>query len=354
LYEVIRSDSWRHGGGSGEQEVTRVSVPVPLTLATGTYDHLADLRTGDVRVEGVELTYLNLPILEIFHRFIRYREWDASEMSMAKYCSLVSQGDDSLTAIPVFPSRMHRHGSIWVRGEDGPADPSELSGRGIGVPEWAQTAGVYARGILTHEYDLPLESVRWYQASAYRPGRAEKVDLKLPAGVELTVVSDRTLEQMLLDKTIDAIISSEPPKGFLDGSGAVRRLFPDPKPLEKAFWEKTGVYPIMHVICLTRSAFEKNPWIAMNLLEACEQGKKSALHRLRTLRASSYPLPWAMYAAEEAAALFPDGDYWPYGIEGNRTNLETFLQYTLEQGVTHRQLTPEELFPEEVQTRTIV
>ena len=331
-----------------------MSVPVPLTLATGDYEHFADLRTGRVKVEGVDLTYLHLPGLEIFHRFIKYREWDASEMSMAKYSSLVSQGDDSLTAIPVFPSRMHRHGSIWVRGEDGPTDPSELNGKGIGVPEWAQTAGVYARGILTHEFDLPLESVQWHQASAYRPGRAEKVDLKLPADVELTVVGDRTLEQMLMDKTIDAIISSEPPKGFLNGSGAVRRLFPEPKPLEKAFWQKTGVYPIMHVICLTRSAFEKNPWIAMNLLDAFEAAKRNAVHRLRTLRRSSLPLPWAMYAAEEAAELFPDGDYWPYGIEGNRATLETFLQYTFEQGVTHRLLTPEELFPEEVQSRTIV
>jgi 4,5-dihydroxyphthalate decarboxylase len=110
----------------------------------------------------------------------------------------------------------------------------------------------------------------------------------------------------------------------------------------------------MHVICLTRSAFEKNPWIAMNLLEAFETAKRNSVHRLRTLRRSSLPLPWAMYAAEEAAELFPDGDYWPYGIEGNRATLETFLQYTFEQGVTHRLLTPEELFPEEVQSRTIV
>jgi 4,5-dihydroxyphthalate decarboxylase len=326
---------------------------IPLTLAISEYDHMADLVSGRVPVEGVDLTCLTLSGLEIFHRFIKYREWDVSEMSMAKYTSLVSQGDDTITALPVFPSRMFRHSCIWVR-PDGPTHPDQLAGGRIGVTEWAQTAGVYSRGLLMDEYGLELDSVKWFQAAAYELGRAEKVELNLPSGVEYTPLTDRTLEQLLLDGDLDAIISSEPPMGFLDGSGRIRRLFADPMPLEQAYWRKTGVYPIMHTVCVRTEVLEANPWIAMNLLTAFEASKTAAIARLRSLRKSSVPLPWAPYYVDQIADLFPAGDYWPYGIEANRRTLETFLRYTYEQGVTHRAVEVEELFPAEVRTRVKV
>ena len=158
---------------------------VPLTLATGEYDHFADLKNGRVPVEGIDLTCLTLRVEEIFFRFIVYRDFDVSEVSLAKYAAMISQGDRSLTAIPVFPSRVPRHSSIYVR-RDGPVKtPADLSGRRVGVPEWAQTAAVYSRGLLAHQYGLDLAAAEWIQAGVDQPGRVEKVKLKFPDGIPL-------------------------------------------------------------------------------------------------------------------------------------------------------------------------
>ncbi|MGH9103839.1 MAG: 4,5-dihydroxyphthalate decarboxylase, partial [Acidimicrobiales bacterium] len=182
-----------------------------LTLAISDYDHVRDLTSGAVRPEGIELTCLDLPIEEIFFRFINYREWHLSEMSFAKYLSIRASGDTSLSAIPVFPSRVCRHSSIFVR-PDGPSAPKELAGARIGLPEWSQTAAVYSRSLLVHEWGIPLSEVEWFQAGVNQPGRTEKVALHLPEGVRLTQVPDRCLDEMLHAGEIDAMFSAHPPE----------------------------------------------------------------------------------------------------------------------------------------------
>ncbi len=140
---------------------------------------------GRVPVEGVDLTCLNLQIEEIFFRQFNYRDFDVSEVSMGKYCSLVSQGNSPLVAIPVFPSRVPRHSSIYIR-RDGPVkSPADLAGKRIGIPEWAQTAAVYSRGLLQHQYGIDLASIQWIQAGVDQPGRLEKVKLNLPPGIDV-------------------------------------------------------------------------------------------------------------------------------------------------------------------------
>src|SRR6478752_2961111 len=156
---------------------------LPLTIAVSRYDHVTDVLTGAVPVEGIDLNPLDLPLHDIFFRFIHFKDFDVAELSMAKYVSMISQGDDSLIALPVFPSRVPRHSAIYVR-RDGPVkQPADLAGRRVGVPEWAQTAGVYARGLLMHEFGVDLASIEWCQAGEDQPGRREKVELKLPPGV---------------------------------------------------------------------------------------------------------------------------------------------------------------------------
>lgn len=144
---------------------------VQLSVALSGYAHTQELRTGRVRPDGIDLVWTERPVEEIFHRFVRYREWDVSEMSFAKYSSLVSQDDDSVTAIPVFPSRVFRHSAIYVRTGGPVREAADLRGARVGVPEWAQTAGVYVRGTLAHELGVPIESVDWYQAGVNEPGR---------------------------------------------------------------------------------------------------------------------------------------------------------------------------------------
>ena len=200
---------------------------VHLTLAISDYDQVRELTSGAIEPEGIELTCLNLSVEEIFYRFVSFREWDVSELSMAKYVALTSQGDASLAAIPVFPSRIFRHSSFYVRRDGAVREPADLAGRRVGVPEWAQTAGIYARGVLMHQYGVRLEDIDWYQAGVNQPGREEKVDLRLPPGVRLTPAPDRTLDQMLLAGDLAAIITAHPPTSFKARHPDVVQLFPD-------------------------------------------------------------------------------------------------------------------------------
>ena len=320
-----------------------------LTLAISEYDHVRDLATGVVRPQGIALNVLSFAVEEIFHRFTRYREWEVSEMSMGKYSSLVSQGDRTVTAIPVFPSRVFRHSSIYVRRGGKVRTPEDLRGKRVGVPEWAQTAAVYTRGMLVHEYGIPLGEIDWVQAGVDEPGRQEKVELKLPKGVRITPRPDSSLDRLLREGEIDAALSAHALRSFEARHPDVVRLFPDYRPVEEAYFRKTGIYPIMHVIAVRSEVLARFPWVATNLMEAFEAAKARSLARSREITASRFPVPWIAEIADRAAELFA-GDPMPYGIKANRTTLAAYLRFAHEQGVCHSLLAPEDMFPAEVRT----
>jgi 4,5-dihydroxyphthalate decarboxylase len=319
---------------------------VSLTLAIGDYEHTRDLATGQVPVQGADLNVLYLPPEEAFFRFTFFREWEVSEMSMGKYVSLRSQEDNGITAIPVFPSRVFRQSMIYVAEGGQITKPEQLKGKRIGVPEWAQTAVIYSRGYLVHEAQVPLDSVEWIQAGVNQAGRVEKVKLKLPKGVNCRSEPERSLTDMLLAGELDAILSARPPRAF--GKG-IRRLFSDYEPVEAAYFTKTGIFPIMHVIVIKTEVLERHPWIAMNLFKAFEEAKRRSMERLADITASHAPLAWLGPYTERMKKLFGE-DFWPYGLEKNRTTLQAFVDYAYEQGVCHRRLKLEELFPEQVLT----
>jgi 4,5-dihydroxyphthalate decarboxylase len=306
---------------------------LPLTLAIHPYDHVRNLRP-----QGIALTVLELPIEEIFFRFTKFREWDASEMSFGKTVSLMSRPAPEIVPIPVFPSRVFRHSAIYIGERSGIKTPKDLEGRKVGIPEWAQTAGIYVRGLLQHEYGVDLARVQWYQAGVHQPGRVEKVQLTLPAGVHITPVPDKSLAQMLASGELDAVISARDPGG--------RRLFEDYVPMEEQYFRKTRIYPIMHVIVLRRDVYERDRWIAMNLLKAFGEAKRHSMERLVEIGLSHVPMPWLAEHARRWRDIAGE-DFWPYGIEPNRRTLEPFLQYAFEQGIAQRLLKPEELFAPE-------
>ena len=321
---------------------------LPLTLAISHYDHVTELVTGRVPVEGVELTALNLQIEEIFFRQFNYRDFDVSEVSMGKYCSLVSQGDSPLVAIPVFPSRVARHSSVYIR-RDGPVKkPQDLAGKRIGIPEWAQTASVYSRGFIQHQYGIDLKSIHWIQAGVDQPGRLEKVKLKLPDGIRYESRPDKSLGGMLISGEIDAALSAHPPLCFDQGHPNVGRLFEDYLDIEMKYVKETGIYPIMHAVAFRREIVEKNPWVAANLFKAFDEARRISVERALACTSSALPLPWGYEFAKRMQAVVGN-DLMPYGVEANRTTLDAFLQYAFEQGVCHRRLQPEELFPPQVQ-----
>jgi 4,5-dihydroxyphthalate decarboxylase len=320
---------------------------VRLTLAINDYDHVRDLVTGEVPVQGIDLTCMRFSVEETFFRFARYREWDVSEFSLGKYCSIRASGDDSIAAIPVFPSRSFRHSAIFVR-SDGPVDnPGALSGARIGIPEWTQTATVYVRGLLAHQYGLDLQAVRWFQGGTNEPGRIEGIELAPPPGFSITPVPDRTLNDMLLAGDLDAVVTAHPPDEFKQRTGRVVRMFSDYRSVEEAYYRDTGIFPIMHVVAIRSDVLTAHPWAAMNLLTAFREAKSRGLARAIDGNAPRYPIPWSFANAQRAEELF-GRDFWPYGIDANRPTLDAFLGFCHEQGVCAKRLAPEDLFPAQV------
>ena len=312
---------------------------IPLSLAIGGYDHVRDLLDGRITPNGIDLLPLELPIEEITFRFTRHGEWDASELSFGKTVGLLTQDKPAIVPIPVFPSRVFRHSAIYVREGAGIAAPKDLEGRRVGVPEWAQTAGIYVRGLLQHDYGVDLRAIDWVQAGVNAPGRREKIALSLPPGLKLTPAPDKSLSGMLASGEIDAAVSAREP-------GNAKRLFEDYQGLELAYWKKTRIFPIMHVVVLRRETYERHRWLAMNLMQAFEAAKRRSLARAIELSVSHMPLPWIADSAKRWRDLAGE-DFWPYGVEPNRATLEAYLQYAFEQGVCRRRLAVEEVFAPE-------
>lgn len=319
-----------------------------LTLAIGDYEHTRDIASGRVRPEGIDLTVLNFNVEQIHFRFFKKLEWEVSELSMGMYTSAFSHGDRRFIAIPVFTSRVFRQSAIYVRRDGLVRKPEDLAGKRVGVPKLSQTATIYVRGYLSATVGIPLASIKWYRGGVNDSGRVETGTLRVPSDIDMTWVQDRSLTEMLLAGDLDALISARPPQSFLDGDERVQRLFPDYPAIEKAYFEETGIFPIMHTVAIRRDAYEANRWIARNLMMAFKEAKERSIARISDMTAAAIPIPWLPdLLGRVHGLLFKAGDYWPYGVESNRRTLEAFLQFSFEQGVCHRLLRPEEIFAEE-------
>ena len=314
-----------------------------ITIALHDYDHTRDLVSGVVPTPGIRLRPITLRPPEINGRFSQYREWQVSEFGLGKYIAQRADGDDSITAIPVFPARAFRQSCIYVRTDSDLHEPERLAGRRVGIPEWAQTAVVYARGFLVHQHGIDLAGIDWQQAGVSEPGRVEKVRITLPDGVSVTARPETTLERLLADGDVDAIITAQEPDAFIAREPWIRRLFADPRAAEEAYFDATGVFPIMHTIAIRRDAYDANPWIAIELMKAFELAKRRSYARLLDGMGWRFPLPWVTDDAERAIRRFGPDPY-PYGLEANRVTLDALLAFTYEQGVASRRLTAEDLF----------
>jgi len=315
---------------------------LPLTLAINPYDHVRDLLSGEVRASGIDLVPLELPIEEIFYRFTKFREWQASEMSFGKVISLMSEDKPEIVCVPVFLSRVFRHSAIYLRDASEIRTPKDLEGKRVGIPEWAQTAGIYVRGMLAHEYGVDLARIQWFQAGVREPGRVEKVQLNLSKGITITARPDRSLVDMLAKGDLDAVMSAREVPGA--------RLFKDYRAAEAEYWKKTRIFPIMHVLVLRRDVYERDRWLAMNLYQAFLEAKRRSMARVSEFGLSHLPLPWVPDHVRQWREIAGE-DFWPYGVEPNRPTLEAFLQYGYEQGVCKKRLKVEDLFaPETLQS----
>lgn len=323
-----------------------MSRPLPLSLACGDYDRTLALRTGEVTVEGADLNYLTLPVEETFFRMISYREFDVAEMSLSSY--VMSLGDDPadspFVAIPVFPSRAFRHSGIYVHARSGIEQPADLVGRTVGVPEYQITASVWIRGILAEHHGVPVDGVRYRTGGLHAAGRAEKMAVSPPPGVEIEPIpAGATLSRLLVSGELDAVYSARTPEPFDRGSPEVRRLFRNPATAEADYFGATGIFPIMHTVVLRRDLYRRHPWLARSLLKAFDAARVRALSGLDETAALRFMLPW-LYEEVRRTRELMGGDFWPYGIARNEQTLRTFLRYSFDQGLAAKPWEPEELF----------
>ena len=325
-----------------------------LTLACEAYDRTVALRTGEVAPDGIELTYLALPVEETFYRMIRYREFDVAELSLSSYLLSLDSAERPFVAIPVYPSRSFRHNGIYVNTSAGIGSPAQLAGRTVGVAEYQLTAAVWIRGILAEFYDVPVASVRYRTGGLHAPGRTEKIALHLPADIDIAPVPEgRTLDDMLVSGDIDALYTPRTPRSFASGRPEVARLFTDSPAAEAEYFQRTRVFPIMHVIVIRREVYERDRWIAASLFTAFETARRLAMRGIDETASLRYMLPWLAHEVARTRQIMGE-DYWRYGVDPDDPSLDTLLRYSHEQGLASRRWRPAELFAPEASDPVIV
>jgi 4,5-dihydroxyphthalate decarboxylase len=314
-----------------------MSRRIALTFACGDYEIMRALKEDTVRPEGIELTVLTDMAPSPRHwRFLRNREFDIAEVSGSGYVAARDQ-DLPFQAIPVFPHRRFRHGFIFINTGKGIRKPTDLIGRKVGSKGYLFTAGLWMRGILEHDYGVPHKSITWLTELD------EDIAFTPPPDLKITQVSqDQSLEDMLVAGEIDALLSPDLIKPLLTGDPRAGRLFKDYKQEEIAFYRRTGIFPIMHVVGITQEIVEKYPWVPVNLYKAFDEAKGIAMRRMENPRI--VPLAWYREAWEEQERILGK-DPWEYGLgERNAENFERLVGYSHEQGLIRRRLPLDELF----------
>jgi 4,5-dihydroxyphthalate decarboxylase len=318
---------------------------LPITIATWDYDRVRALTDGRVRVEGCDVNYITMPVEECFERAFFHGEFEVAEIGFSPHLIALSRGPTPYVAVPVFLSRMFRHSAVYIRTDRGIEGPADLRGKRIGVPEYQMSAVMWFRGFLQDEFGIAARDINWVQAGLENPGRRDKFPLNLPEGFPLTSINDAALTTMLANGEIDGIMSARRPSCFINGHPKVRRLFPDYRSAERAYYQKSGIFPIMHALGVRRDVHEKNRWLAASLYKAFLQAKRIADAEFVETTALKIGLPW-ITAEYEATTEAMGSEFWSYGVAPNHKTLSTMARYSYEQGLAMRLLTVEEMFAE--------
>jgi 4,5-dihydroxyphthalate decarboxylase len=316
-----------------------------LRFACGLYDRVIPLYSGEVRPEGIDFEFIgNDSPRDIFDKMGARQEYDAAEMSSSEFVAGLSAGSSPFVAIPAFMSRVFRHGFITVNRNAGIRTPADLAGKRVGVALYTMTAAVFIRGLLQNEYGLDLSTIRWVQGAIEKAGShgsptvpplLKKVDIEINR-------SDKSLSEMLSTGEIDAIAGATMPQGFGTDPDIVR-LFPDFVAVEKDYYRRTRIFPIMHLVAIRKAVYEKHPEVAGSLYRALCESKRLALKRMHFTGALRATLPWLPAHIEEQEAVM-GGDPWPYGVEPNRPTLEALTLYLHQQGISDKVMPVESLF----------
>ncbi len=318
-------------------------MTLKITLACEHYDRAQAIFDGRVRIEGCDVTCIPLSAEEAFHRAFNGAEFDVTEISGSSYMMTLSRDESPYVAIPAFVSKYFRHSAIYIRSDRGIEAPRDLIGKRVGMPEYQMTACLWARGLLEDEYGVRPRDIRWFTGGQEEPGRRERAKLTVDKDVSITpIAGDQTLSKLLDAGELDAVISARVPSCYRVNPKVVR-LFENFRDVEAAYFKKTGIFPIMHMIGIRTALLQTHPWLAVSTYKAFIAAKQIAIHELRNAGVHMVTLPW-VYEQVLAAEELLSKDYWSYGVEPNRAALEAMTRYSYTQGLAQRKLAPEELF----------
>jgi 4,5-dihydroxyphthalate decarboxylase len=316
-----------------------------LTFASALYDRMQPLYTGEVQAEGIDLNFIRIEQPRpIFDRMSGGQEFDVAEYSSSEYVQRYANKQCPFVAIPVFPSRCFRHSFIGINRKKGISKPKDLEGKRIGVALYTMTAAIFIRGLLQHDYGVDFSKCTWVQGAinaAGAHGSPTVLPLLKPVKLEQGP-PNKSLDDLIQEGAVDATIGTSMPESFRTNPD-IARLFPNFVELEKDYYKRTRIYPIMHLVAIKKSIYEKYPFVATSLFNAFQRSKEIALERMYNQRALRYMLPWLPRDIDEIHEFF-DGDPWPYGVEANRPTLEALVTYLQDQHLTDWKPKLEELF----------
>ena len=300
-----------------------------LTLACWDYDRTRALFDGRVRPERIDLElWSTYNVGEIMERMLRHRQFEVSELGITYYLRSLELADAPFIAIPVFPNRFFRHSSIFVNATKGIQSPGDLTGRRVGeLQRYGHDAGIWAKGALSDDFGVKASSMMHYVGGMDRTvSGPDWAPFDPPADVIINHLSaEQGLDQMLESGEIDALFTAHVPPSARKNPARVRRLFPDFEDVERDYFRRTGIFPIMHTVVIRRDVYEQNRWIARALMQAFEEAKALAMKAYNAADIffnAPTMIPWFVSLREKNRTLMGE-NFWPYGVEANRKTLRS-------------------------------
>jgi 4,5-dihydroxyphthalate decarboxylase len=319
-------------------------MTLKLTVAVTLYDRTRPFLDGRVTIEGCDSTVIEVEPEEMFHRALHFEEFDVTELSFSNYLTMTADGDCPYIAIPAFPARKFRHSGVFINKRSGIRKPKDLKGKRVGTPEYQVTAVTWVRGVLEDEYGVKPNDVDWRWGGLEQAGRTQKTHFVPPKGLSLEAIpAGKTLQQMLADNELDAVIAPRSPTCYVKGHPDVTRLWPDFIKTEQDYFRNSGIFPIMHLVGIHKKLVTENKWLPDSVFKAFEQAKAMAYQEVAYDNSPRATNPWMEAYTAQAKALMGD-DFWPYGLDENRKTVEAFLRYHFDQGLASRRLAAEEIF----------
>lgn len=323
---------------------------LPLKVTGYNFDRLAALAEGEVKIEGCD-TQFSLGRIGDMNSdlFGGPQTYDVTEIGLHPFMlAYANEGFRDYSLLPIFPLRLFRHKSVFIRNDRGINKPEDLRGKTIASPGYSSTSLTWLRGIFQDEYGISPQDVEWVTAvkdsSADVAGKASRQESMVPDGVSMKYgTPGKDESDLLVSGEVDAVFHAAEPRAYIEGHPDVVRLFPDSKAVERAYYKKTGIFPIMHAVAIRNTALEKNPWLAAAVFNAYSASKTVNYQRMAKTGWYMDALPWYGQELEETKALMGD-NFYSYGIEPNSKTLEALFRYSYQQGLSHREIRIEELF----------